>query len=43
MFTNQNAVAKGARNWKPVSGEEMTALIAMLIISNNNFSCCSKR
>ena len=35
MFTNQNAVAKGARNWKPVSREEMKAFIAMLIISNH--------
>ena len=35
MFTNQNAVAKGARNWNPVSREEMKAFIAMLIISNH--------
>lgn len=34
MFTNQNAVAKGVRNWKPVSRKEIKAFIAMLIISN---------
>ena len=32
MFTNRSAVAKGARNWKPVSREEMKPFIEMLII-----------
>ena len=35
MFTKQTAVAKGVRNWKPVSGEEMKAFIAMFFISNH--------
>jgi len=35
MFAEQNAVAKGARNWKPVLREEMKAFIAILIISNH--------
>jgi len=35
MFAKQNAVAKGARNWKPILREEMKAFIAILIISNH--------